>query len=116
MAKASKIIAERIGGKLRQLGISQAELARKTGTTPAFILKLLQGKADNPGLVNLEAIADVLGISLAELVTDPADFRALKTHTALDCVEVVRDLTGLLKTGKADAALELLGTQPKKRT
>jgi transcriptional regulator with XRE-family HTH domain len=48
-------------------GISQAELARRSGVDQAYISRLEGGKAKDPGWTTITAIAAVLGISLDEL-------------------------------------------------
>lgn len=63
-------IAKRLGKRVRDLraerGLSQAELARRVGTSPAHLNKLeAGGKAAT--IVTVEALARALGVGVAEL-------------------------------------------------
>lgn len=69
-------IAVRFGQRVRELraerGLSQAELARRVGTSPAHLNKLEAG-GKTPTLVTVEALARGLGVGVAELI--PASSR-----------------------------------------
>src|SRR5690606_14489545 len=63
-------IAKRLGKRVRAVraerGLSQAELARRVGTSPAHLNKLeAGGKA--PTIVTVEALARALGVGVADL-------------------------------------------------
>ena len=52
---------------LEELGISQAELARRIGRPRSTVNSLLKHRAKEPTLGTAKAIADALGISLEEM-------------------------------------------------
>lgn len=90
MAKCSKILANNIRWRLKQLGISQADLAKKVGISAPYVNQVVKGTNQNPSLDSLEAIAEALGIALYELISDPKE-RAVAGHTLGDCLEVARN-------------------------
>ncbi len=49
-------------------GMTQAELARKTKLTEAYVSQLLSGKRKNPSLPTLKKLARALGVPVAELL------------------------------------------------
>ena len=48
---------------LREADVSQAELARRTGISTAYISQLCSGKIKEPTLSKAYSIADALGVS-----------------------------------------------------
>jgi transcriptional regulator with XRE-family HTH domain len=60
-----------IGGRLKELrkaaGLSQMELARASGLSLSIITQLEQGRATDPKLSTLKALAKALGCTLDEL-------------------------------------------------
>lgn len=58
-----RIIKER----RKELGLTQEELAEKTGTSQPYISELEKGKKDNPTVATLTKLAEVLKINLEEL-------------------------------------------------
>lgn len=53
---------------LRELDISQAELARRMNTSTAYVSQLCSGKIKEPSLSKAYEIADVLGVSVDRFV------------------------------------------------
>ena len=56
-------IRDAIRARIETLGISQAEAARRAGTTPAKVSDYLAGKTDPP-ISSVSRLADGLGITL----------------------------------------------------
>ncbi|MBR3223730.1 MAG: helix-turn-helix transcriptional regulator [Atopobiaceae bacterium] len=53
---------------LRELDVSQAELARRMNTSTAYVSQLCSGKIKEPSLSKAYEIADVLGVSVDRFV------------------------------------------------
>ena len=53
---------------LHELDVSQAELARRMGTSTAYISQLCSGKIKEPTLSKAYEIADALGVSVDTFV------------------------------------------------
>lgn len=106
MAKRSKIIAKNLSEKLRQLGLSQTELAKRVGVTPQYISQIIKEKNESPSFGHLEAIAEAVGLTFFELVTLPEERKA--NHTAVDCFDVVRNVMMMLRDGRGAEAYNLL--------
>lgn len=53
---------------LRELDVSQAELARRMDTSTAYVSQLCSGKIKEPSLSKAYEIADVLGVSVDRFV------------------------------------------------
>lgn len=49
---------------LRELDVSQAELARRMGTSTAYVSQLCSGKIKEPTLSKAFEVADALGVSV----------------------------------------------------
>lgn len=64
------MIGERIKAVLDGKRMSQRELARRTGKHPSEISEIVRGERD-PGMSLVEKIAAGLGVSVAELVSEP---------------------------------------------
>jgi transcriptional regulator with XRE-family HTH domain len=66
-------VTERFGRRVRQLriglGLSQEALAAKCRLDRTYVSGIERGKR-NVGLKNIAAIADALGVTLAELMED----------------------------------------------
>lgn len=60
-----------IHAKMRELNISQAGLASKTGIEKGYISRFMRGKVENPTLNTLVKISDTLGLTMRDLF--PAD-------------------------------------------
>ncbi len=50
-----------------ELGIKQKDLAKAVGITPQYLMNIEKGKAKNPSLQIMKAIADILNCSVEEL-------------------------------------------------
>jgi transcriptional regulator with XRE-family HTH domain len=53
---------------LSEVGVSQAELARRMGTSTAYVSQLCSGKIREPTLSKAFEIADALGVSVDRFV------------------------------------------------
>lgn len=53
---------------LRETGVSQAELARRMGTSTAYVSQLCIGKIKEPSLSKAYEIADALGVPVDRFV------------------------------------------------
>ena len=53
---------------LRDLGLKQADLARRMGASTAYVSQLCSGKIKEPTLTKAYEIADALGVSINEFV------------------------------------------------
>lgn len=53
---------------LRELDVKQADLARRMGTSTAYISQLCSGKIKEPSLSRAYEIADALGVSVDRFV------------------------------------------------
>lgn len=64
-----------IGGKIKELlsirGISQAELARRSGISTGLISEYVNAKRDDMTVTTLKRLADALGIHPAYLIEEP---------------------------------------------
>ena len=58
-----------------EAGLSQPELAEAVGLKSAYISHLETGKKKNPSFALVEAMAKVLGVSCADLGSDPGQRR-----------------------------------------
>ena len=59
-------------------GLSQQKLAEKAGLSYVMIAKIEQGATKEPSVVSMIKLADVLGVSLDELVGRTPPKRSLK--------------------------------------
>jgi transcriptional regulator with XRE-family HTH domain len=105
MANCSKALADNLRRGLAKASISQAEFAKRAGVSPQYLNQVLSGANENPSLTQLEGIAQVIGVSLAELITAPADFKRLAAHSDLDCWARVGEIWSALNDGKGKAVL-----------
>lgn len=96
---------EVINSKKREIGMTNAQLAEKTGVTLSTLDKITSGENKNPKLSTLQAIARVLGCTLDDFddvntldqVISPAALSVAKKYDRLDSysqavVEAVVDL------------------------
>ena len=60
-------LARRVQGLCDDHQLSQRQCALRAGLDPSYVCKILQGQTE-PGIVTLEAIAEVFGLSLSELL------------------------------------------------
>lgn len=70
MAEKTDAFRENVRAEIRKLGITQGELARRTGLSQAWLSEMLNGKA-NPSLLTCERIAQALGAPLEGLIANP---------------------------------------------
>lgn len=74
-----RTLLSHVGGNLRRLravgGISQTELAERSGLSRRTIIKIEACEA-NPSLFGLDHLAQALGVSLVDLVAAPASTRS----------------------------------------
>ena len=70
---AMTVTGERIKRLREAAGMSQGELAEKSGVDPSYISLLETGKRPNPGVETLRRIAPVLGTTLAYLAGETDD-------------------------------------------
>lgn len=66
--KTNLPVGENVRRARLAMGLSQAELARRTGVQPAWIAHI-EAARQLPSLPNAVALADALGVSLDDLVT-----------------------------------------------
>ena len=62
------VLAERIQLVMNERGMTQADLARKTGMTTSNIAYIVNGKTKDPRLSSVVSIARALNVSLSYLV------------------------------------------------
>lgn len=67
---AESALGERIKRARKTLGLSQAELARKAGVSPAYLSELEAGHARRPSGDVLLRIASALDMTIAELLDE----------------------------------------------
>lgn len=61
-------IIQRISHHLAQTRVSQLDFARVAKVSAPYLNQLLKGKNKNPGLVQLQGVAEAMGISVGELL------------------------------------------------
>lgn len=80
MNEANDTPAAKVGAVLQQrrkkLGLSTHEVAARAGFNQSFVVRIEQGLRPNPDPTKIAAIASVLGLDAAEVLTD-ADFPLL---------------------------------------
>ncbi|MGW1340777.1 helix-turn-helix domain-containing protein [Kribbella sp. NPDC002412] len=85
----------------QQRGMSQAELARRTGLSKATLSQLEAG-ASNPTIDTLDAIAVALALPLTDLLTRPADTGTLHLQaTKADADGPTRELLRRISGGNS---------------
>lgn len=111
MSSASEVLRANVRRILRDSGLSQSELARRAGLTPAYISQLLSGVNQSPGLDQLEQIAKALGITPSRLLAGPDD-----KPSAIDCLdEAIRLMKEVRERGVDSPDVRaLFGHPPKK--
>lgn len=53
---------------LNKCGVSQAELARRLGSSRSSVGELIRGRSKTPSIYKAKAIADALGVPLQEML------------------------------------------------
>lgn len=71
-ASLANAFRRNVRARMEQLGISQADLAKRMEVTDAFISQMLGGYR-NPGLNSLEDFAKALEIAASELIREKAE-------------------------------------------
>lgn len=70
--KSSNIIGQRLQSEMKKRGINSVKLAAESGVKTSFLYDIISGKSANPSTLKLAKVAQCLGISLSELVVNPA--------------------------------------------
>jgi transcriptional regulator with XRE-family HTH domain len=65
-ARIKIVLGETVRARRKKLGLSQEEFAHRAGVRPTYLSAIERGER-NPALENLCAIANALGVPLAEL-------------------------------------------------
>jgi len=74
------ILQDRLWARMTALGKSQAEISAATGMGSTVVRDIISGRSANPGVFTVQAIAKVLGCTIADLLGDqqpaphPIDF------------------------------------------
>ena len=63
-------MVEQIRKRMDELGMTQADLARRLGRPPAYVCDVMRGRRPNLTQASLVAIADALGCELAMMPRD----------------------------------------------
>jgi transcriptional regulator with XRE-family HTH domain len=113
MANCSKNIAKNIEAKVKDLGITKSELARRANVSPMYLSQVLNGANQNPAISQLENIAEALNTTLIELLGSQAQLQRLANHSQWDCLHVVRDLFQEIEKGDLGKAVRTLIDQKK---
>ena len=87
MSSMTENLATHVKNRRKQAGISQEELARKTGISLTLI-RDIERRSANPTLSSLERLAGAFGISVVELL----DFNNVLHDPAKISVSIVREL------------------------
>ena len=66
---------------LAKCGVSQAELARRLGTSRSSVGELIRGRSKTPSVYKAKAIADALGIPLQDMLDMLFDEGENKGHS-----------------------------------
>ncbi|HUX78547.1 MAG TPA: helix-turn-helix transcriptional regulator [Alphaproteobacteria bacterium] len=77
-------IAKQIDARMKAHNLSIMTLETKAGVKPHAVRNILTGKSKSPSAVNLQAIADVLGCSVKDLLTTPTVLQEEETHPSLE--------------------------------
>lgn len=89
-------IAQQIDVRMKAHNLSIMALETKAGVKPHAVRNILTGKSKSPSAVNLQAIADVLGCSVKDLLATP---------TVLQEREISKSLDDLLQEKHANSSL-----------
>jgi SOS-response transcriptional repressor LexA len=74
---------------MRARNISEAELARQTGTPQPTLHKILSGKTENPRASTLKALADFFDISMDELLTGEIITQRNSLHNTIQSIPII---------------------------
>ena len=73
-------------------GLSRAELSRRTGIDPSYLLRLEQGKATNPPIDTVIKLATVLGATLEDLLYIRVSGRPARKSTVARQSQIIMEL------------------------
>lgn len=77
MRDLAEILRANIKGRLQLLGMNDADLAKKAGITKTYVSQLLrdkpEGRNENPGIKQLQRIAEALETTASRLLAGPED-------------------------------------------
>ena len=82
-------------------GITQAELAERAGVSRSY-LSMIESGRKHPNAIRLQALADGLGVTVAELISPSEDGEALFQH-----LEIMRRLSPTHQEAVIDLARRL---------
>ncbi len=114
-------IAKQIDARMKAQNFSIMTLETKADVKPHAVRNILTGKSKSPSAVNLQAIADVLGCSVKDLLATPTVLQEEKDNKSLedlleekhvgsflmrDCVNVIEEY--LQKTKKSITTVQFL--------
>ncbi len=66
----NSVLIERLRGEMRRAGYNARSLAERAGVGRSFVYDILSGKSASPTMNKLQAVADVLGVSIPYLLND----------------------------------------------
>lgn len=90
-------IAQQIEARMKAHNLSIMDLEAKAGVKPHAVRNILTGKSKNPSAVNLQAIADVLGCSVKDLLTPPSVFQKEEVKSLDDLLEEQHGNSALMR-------------------
>lgn len=121
-------IAQQVQVRMRAKHLSIPELESQAGLKTHAVRNILRGKSKNPSAVNLQAIADVLGCSVKDLLETPEVLEEGPQTASLEKVlqatyskydkkhllpEVVKTVETLVQKQKKDLTIEQFLTSVK---
>lgn len=77
-------LAKQIDARMKALSLSIMDLENKSGVKPHGVRNIITGKSKNPSAVNLQAISDVLGCSVKDLLNPPAVLQSEEEQPSLE--------------------------------
>lgn len=69
----NSVLIERLRDEMRRSGYNARSLAERAGVGRSFVYDVLSGKSTSPTMNKLQAVADVLGVSIPYLLNDYAN-------------------------------------------
>lgn len=107
-------LAERIKMRMKEKGLSLADLARETNVAKGYLWEILGGKAKRPSANTLYEIARTLGTSVADLLAKEVN---IDQGELSDIPEPLRELIEKEELPEEDArmlaSINFRGDQPK---
>lgn len=83
MSSANAVVGRNVSGLRMERRMSASELARKAGISKATVLSIELGKA-NPTVDTLQALANALGVTITDLLTDGSSGVSATVRRAVD--------------------------------